>query len=596
MDADERVLAAFSELECSGGPFSEMSVLGALRTLARTIQGSGQDLPSCLHAEMLAFQLVENCLGTDTMWGTYYGPMAVGQDAEGNRVDIPSLDSVSAEIITYWEQRARLAQHPILRARYADLVWDFGRKVTGTQAPVEMAHIVIDSNVAMVEHRLHASKGIVPVKLRRALSLALSTNDSQRIPRVREGVLATKPDGYWPHWRLVYDELLKTKRAGLTDSERQGLIRGIEEELSRELQAAEPNGTQVENLTLWLADYHRSQEPDEMRRVIEAYAGFSHRILNSSPGLVASDQLERLHEICRRYGLTQEARALTRRLEEVGDRVLNDMHTVTHSMDIPKEQMDGYLNALGRGTLTDALTRIAVVFIEEPEEVRRSLERLTSIAPLQFMITKRVTNRDGIAIAEVGALREDPDGNLVYHTGQRMGLSCTFLRCAMEHVKRRFDLKAEDICGYLYESPLFLEHHRALVLRGLRAYLEGEFDVCVHMLIPQIERVVRRLATKCGACIYTYRGGCGGGFQLRSLHELLKDECVERSLTEGTSLYLASLLTDRRGWNVRNNVCHGIPQSDDFTAVIADRVVHALLVLGALREAPSTDGELPQGE
>lgn len=589
MDTDDRVQAVLAQFENSGRPFTEVSLLSALNALARKIRESGEDFPSCLSAEGLAFHLVENCLEREVTWGTYHGPMAIGQDAEGNRVDTPSLDSVSAEVVEYWEQRAFSARHPILRARYADLVWDFKLRAAGTRAPVEMAHIAIDNNLVIIQQSLHASKGMVPVKLRRALSLALSINDTQRIQIVRHVILAARRDAYWHMWRLIYDELLKNGRAGLTDAERQELIRGIEEELGRELQTNKPNLTQIENLTLWLADYYRPTRDNEMRRVVGAYASFVHTILDSSPGLTASGHLERLHEIYLRYNLTQEAQALTQRLEEMGDRALNDMQTVSHSMNIPKEEMDRYLDALTNGTIEGALTRIAIQFSEDPVEVRNILDRLAAVAPFQFLFTKKIQNPDGITIAHVGPLEDDMDGNIVYQMAQGMALSGVFLRAAMEHMTRKFGVTAEAMCQHLYGSPVFVEHHRALIQRGLRAYLEGEFDVCIHMLIPQIEQVVRRLAQMCGA--HVYRTGRRGGFQVRNLDELLRDECVVSSLGERFTIYLASLLTDQRGWNLRNNVCHGISPSDQFTVGIADRIIHALLVLGLLRQRPTSQAQ-----
>jgi hypothetical protein len=52
---------------------------------------------------------------------------------------------------------------------------------------------------------------------------------------------------------------------------------------------------------------------------------------------------------------------------------------------------------------------------------------------------------------------------------------------------------------------------------------------------------------------------------------------------EDASLYFRVLLTDPRGWNMRNSVCHGVPSSETFNWQVADRVVHTLLVLAQLR-------------
>ena len=77
--------------------------------------------------------------------------------------------------------------------------------------------------------------------------------------------------------------------------------------------------------------------------------------------------------------------------------------------------------------------------------------------------------------------------------------------------------------------------------------------------------------------------GRSGGFNLKTLDELLRTEQISRVLGEDVSLYFRVLLTDLRGWNIRNDVCHGISPYESFSKMVADRLIHILLVLGQLR-------------
>ncbi|WP_367270581.1 DUF4209 domain-containing protein [uncultured Rikenella sp.] len=40
------------------------------------------------------------------------------------------------------------------------------------------------------------------------------------------------------------------------------------------------------------------------------------------------------------------------------------------------------------------------------------------------------------------------------------------------------------------------------------------------------------------------------------------------------------LLTDNRGWNLRNEVCHGLTEISQFDQMTVNRIIHALLCLG----------------
>jgi hypothetical protein len=55
------------------------------------------------------------------------------------------------------------------------------------------------------------------------------------------------------------------------------------------------------------------------------------------------------------------------------------------------------------------------------------------------------------------------------------------------------------------------------------------------------------------------------------------------TLGEDFTNYFRILFTEQRGWNLRNDVCHGIANHGHFNYASADRVLHALLCLGFIR-------------
>lgn len=109
-----------------------------------------------------------------------------------------------------------------------------------------------------------------------------------------------------------------------------------------------------------------------------------------------------------------------------------------------------------------------------------------------------------------------------------------------------------------------------------------------------MEQAVRQLATLIGAPIYAQRRG--GGLHVRTLDDLLRDAAIGTALTENVVTYLRVLLTDARGWNVRNTVCHGLAPVSMLTMPVADRVLHAALVLSLIRLMPVTGETNGDGE
>ena len=90
-------------------------------------------------AENMAFNFCEDYSNEETGWGTYYGPMMAGSDEEGGTWETPSIQDINKDMLNYWSNRAESAHHPILKTRYADLVWDLKRKVTNNLPSIDMA-------------------------------------------------------------------------------------------------------------------------------------------------------------------------------------------------------------------------------------------------------------------------------------------------------------------------------------------------------------------------------------------------------------------------------------------------------------------------
>ena len=79
----------------------------------------------------------------------------------------------------------------------------------------------------------------------------------------------------------------------------------------------------------------------------------------------------------------------------------------------------------------------------------------------------------------------------------------------------------------------------------------------------------------------------GEGFNLRILDGLLRDPLIVQVFGEDAVFYFRTLLVDPRGWNLRNRVCHGLCNANEFGPSMSDRVMHVLLCLAQVREQAS---------
>jgi hypothetical protein len=282
------------------------------------------------------------------------------------------------------------------------------------------------------------------------------------------------------------------------------------------------------------------------------------------------------------YGLKDETDEISIEMRKLGAKADSELKTIEASVTIPTEEIEKFINALVAGDLRTALARVAIHYLPKKGEAIKELTDLSKEAPISFLFTRKIQDSSGRIIATVGPLKEDFDGHVISQISQNISFSSIFLRDTIKALICKFDLEAETIVDYLYESPIFEEDRKDLIKKGIEEYLNRNYIVALHILIPQIEALIRNLEEKTGGVVL--KSARSGGFNYRTLDDMLWDENIRGVLGEDATLYFRVLLVDPRGWNLRNNICHGISAPETLNATTSDRVFHSLLCLSLIRE------------
>ncbi len=217
-------------------------------------------------AEVLAFALASDARHYSP-WKTYFGPMGSKTFEDGRQEHFPDIAGTPPEVINHWGSRARNAKHPVLKARYADLVWDMSRAIADVAPDPEMGRIAIDAYLASIDLRpeVHgAFKSAI-----RALDLAQMLRDTSRIEAARKALLqihrktVESLEGLW--WK-AFDRLIDDKHAGLTGDEANQLVADLEALLTRFSNTADPKQFDphlAEGAAKRLATYYRKLKKPE---------------------------------------------------------------------------------------------------------------------------------------------------------------------------------------------------------------------------------------------------------------------------------------------------------------------------------------------
>ena len=501
------------------------------------------------------------------------------------RLYVPDINEADASTIAYWTDRSKKSKHPILRARYADLTWEFAPIVTKGNADVGQARVAIDSYIEA--SRLEYQFAIQPIGyVTRALALALSISDASRVRCVADEMFVLYDRVAKPHqagtFPFLFDSLYGNKKVTLTPEQTERIIGSLENVLKVSTPlGADFNPISAEGAASRLATHYRKQnQPADVQRVWRTYGAAMEEAAKQGSPMLALGWLQPVLAMYTREGLREDADRVNQFLSGNQQALNKEFKTISADFKIPPDTLTEYVNGLTDGGLDEALGRIAARFLTRVADAKEVLEEGAKHAPLQALIPIQKI-RDGHVVATIGSVEQDPEGRLIHQLAQNIGIQTVFLDAALRRLRERYKPSAADVAKWVCESG-FLADREELIEQGIAAFLNGDDIKAVHVLLPQVESGLRQLAASIAIPPKKLMPRTGL-MEDKNLSDILGDEGFQSVAGEDIVQYLRALLNDKRGHNIRNYVLHGVVPATYFNRQISLRVLHVVLLLGVLR-------------
>jgi len=594
----KKVLSSF---EHQTTPYMEVEIADALRA-ARNGQGdlNDEDWKGFI-AEWSAFLFLES-RGKESVWGTYFAPMMSAKKADDTDFFSPDVRDLDGGTVAHWEEQARTCGNLVMGARYSDLVWDLKHIVTGQKANPDYARSAIDSYLKAADEKLYPMEIVGIQWLRRALDLSLSINDTDRTKRVAEFMFEFYDRVAQPQfvgtWLFLFDYLYGQKF--ISPQQESRIIANLEAMLVKTSDTTSSETGVHATLDPWGAQaaaerlarhYRRRSNKSNVERVTKAYGGaFQHMAREANP-MLAMAWLQPVIERYEQEGLKAEADELLLMSAEKGTNISSDLKEVSVTAEVKSEDTERLVEYLiGSGHLHTALGRIADYFIPKANDAKRLLEQMRTDAPFLSIIPINVIASDGHTTAKIGSLEEDGEGRLHKQLAETIGFYQPFLVHSLQKLRERYTPTTEEILEFLCESPLFVESRIGLLRDGLLAYEQEDFVKAIHVIVPQLEQILRNFLGHLGRPTLKTVRNHPGIMDARSMNDILGDEQMRRVLTENLWRYLEVVYVDKRGLNLRNDLAHGLLPSGVFNRSLADRVFHTLLALSLMRASQQKGG------
>ena len=572
-----------------GGKIEELDCLSLLRSC------NEEDRTTIPYiAESYALELKEDCQSENDQFNGkfYFGPTMITKDESGNFFEYPDRNTITKEIVDYWERRILSSQNVYLKARYAGLVWDFKPFVTDEKRDFNIALTYIRSLIDSVNGD-YSAHPIMSIKLiERAILLSNSFKQAELLSEAKQSLtnLISRhyQDGSIGIWGVPY-RIMEKNHSVYNDAEKLELVHSLEHKFEG-FYSKDPDLKQENHRDPWmlmqmaqiLAEYFKKNEPPKIANYFNKVEDSFDALQGQLSRLQLIGNYSQLHHCYRKYGLDDYARKLSQKIAKIGEGVQEEMAHIKHDFTISREHIEEFNNSILSDDVERTFALFTYSFIPKIDQARVTVQELAKNTPLVFMMPTTLFDEKGRPKASIGNIENDLDGQIVHNISQSMHIGAVYLNATIyEGIKRELFTK-ETVLEYLKNSPAISLERMPIISKGVQAYFDGDYIVAIHLLIPQIEEALRSILDTCG--IPTLKPNRNGnGFQLRILDDILRDELAKQCLTEDFASYLRILLTDNRGWNLRNEVCHGCARPALFNIITADRIFHALLCFGVFR-------------
>lgn len=135
-----------------------------------------------------------------------------------------------------------------------------------------------------------------------------------------------------------------------------------------------------------------------------------------------------------------------------------------------------------------------------------------------------------------------------------------FITPACKQICSEHDTSLDDLSFIVDENPFIPQGREPLYARGLLAGLQGDLVIAASLLIPQLENSLRHLLKQHGS-IASKPDVIQDDYLL---NQVLYSSDLEEVLTEDIIFIIKGLLVERMGANIRNEICHGLFDYNQF--------------------------------
>jgi hypothetical protein len=581
----EELSQAIKELDSRIGSLSEAEVFDRLRGVLGNRQVSPDEFAVYL-GESNAF-FFSPMRKDDAPFPGYFQPPVWFTAPDGSTVYSPDPASLTSAALALWRQHLQECAHPVLRGRYADLLWEFQKQVDGTRPPLQYAQTAMDAYFAAAAQVGAASHQVV-VWLNRAIGVATSVGDQTRLAAGVQQAIAwvqnTQEAQNARSYVFLFEAIYDNRR--VAGPEKAAIIAYLESVLTA---TTNQSGTTFDFATaeivadLLATHFRRSNTKADEERVIRAAGLATEFAARQASALFAMTWLQKLLERYRNFGMNADADRVQVEARRRGIDSGEEMKKRAHTFTIPEETIAAYRTWLIEPQKPrDLLLRWATNNAPSVKGARETLKQSLTATPLLARIGVTAINA-GQFVSKAGSIEDDLEGRAGVHLRQMIEMRFNLFVGGWQHIQQNKPLSADDILGALSISPVFTADGLELIGEGIKRFFADDQLGATHILLPQIECALRNFLGLLGRPTNKAVRGESGVMQERNMNEALGDPAIRAVLPEDFQRHLQIVFASRLGFNLRNVVAHGLLPASQFSILTSLMALQGLLLMSLIQ-------------
>jgi len=261
---------------------------------------------------------------------------------------------------------------------------------------------------------------------------------------------------------------------------------------------------------------------------------------------------------------------LKREQVEMGAQALNEMKIFTTEIDFGSLK-EIAINAMqGKDILESLFAFIEISPILSAQYLEKYVLEIMKKDPLRYTAQRTIYSRSGKITGIIPPLLSAKDDDYILAMNEasyeQAKLYYHFfvygsIMPALNILLSNCNVTSDVLADMIKNSLIIPASRKGLWIKGLLAGFRGEYDVAIHLLIPQFEHGLRSYLDGQGEIVWNIDLATGLHSEM-SLNQLLDLATSKHVL--GDDFNLKCLLIEKSGFNIRNEISHGLVEEAEF--------------------------------